>query len=80
MLGAASVARAWSGYVDSMMGGFIANATISVTGEMHEQLLSKYPDFLAFFVCLGYTLALSTGNKLNSENYGDFFNFSFILE
>lgn len=63
MLGAASVARAWSGYVDSMMGGFIANTTISVTGEMHEQLLSKYPDFLAFFVCLGYTLLLSTGVK-----------------
>lgn len=63
MLGAASVARAWSGYVDSMMDGFIANATISVTGEMHEQLLSKYPDFLAFFVCLAYALALSTGVK-----------------
>lgn len=63
MLGAASVARAWSGYVDSMMDGFIANMTMSVTGEMHEQLLSKYPDFLAFFVCLAYTLALSTGVK-----------------
>ncbi|XP_037031589.1 cationic amino acid transporter 4 [Bradysia coprophila] len=63
MLGAASVARAWSGYVDSMMDGFIANVTMSVTGEMHEQLLSKYPDFLAFFVCLAYTLALSTGVK-----------------
>ncbi|KAJ6647921.1 Cationic amino acid transporter 4 [Pseudolycoriella hygida] len=63
MLGAASVARAWSGYVDSMLDGFIANATISVTGEMHEHLLSKYPDFLAFFVCLGYTLALGTGVK-----------------
>lgn len=63
MLGAASVARAWSGYVDSMLDGFIANATISVTGEMHEQLLSKYPDFLAFFVCLAYALALSTGVK-----------------
>lgn len=63
MLGAASVARAWSGYVDSMLDGFIANTTMSVTGEMHEQLLSKYPDFLAFFVCLAYALALSTGVK-----------------
>lgn len=63
MLGAASVARAWSGYVDSMLDGFIANTTMSVTGEMHEQLLSKYPYFLAFFVCLGYTAALATGVK-----------------
>ncbi len=52
MLGAASVARAWSGYVDSMMGGFIANTTISVTGEMHEQLLSKYPGIRVFKILL----------------------------
>lgn len=63
MLGAASVARAWSGYVDSMMGGFIANTTIAVTGEMHEHLLAQYPDFLAFFVCLAYAAALGTGVK-----------------
>lgn len=63
MLGAASVARAWSGYVDSMMGGWIGNTTLELTGEMHEQLLAKYPDFLAFFVCLAYALALGTGVK-----------------
>lgn len=62
MIGAASVARAWSGYVDSLFGGVIANTTMSITGEMHEQLLGKYPDFLAFGVCLTYALLL--GNSL----------------
>lgn len=63
MIGAASVARAWSGYVDSLFGGFISNTTISVTGEMHEQLLGRYPDLLAFTVCLVYALLLGIGVK-----------------
>uniref|UniRef100_A0A8D8RTU7 Cationic amino acid transporter 4 n=1 Tax=Cacopsylla melanoneura TaxID=428564 RepID=A0A8D8RTU7_9HEMI len=63
MIGAASVARAWSGYVDSLCGGAISNFTIAVVGELHEDLLGKYPDFLAFFVCLGYALLLGMGVK-----------------
>ncbi|XP_058829462.1 cationic amino acid transporter 4 [Topomyia yanbarensis] len=63
MLGAASVARAWSGYVDSMLGNIVANTTMEITGEMHEQLLAKYPDFLAFAVCLSYAIALAAGVK-----------------
>ncbi|XP_055621732.1 cationic amino acid transporter 4 [Toxorhynchites rutilus septentrionalis] len=63
MLGAASVARAWSGYVDSMLGNIVANTTMKITGEMHEQLLAKYPDFLAFAVCLSYAIALAAGVK-----------------
>ncbi|XP_055533667.1 cationic amino acid transporter 4 [Wyeomyia smithii] len=63
MLGAASVARAWSGYIDSMLGNIVANTTMEITGEMHEQLLAKYPDFLAFAVCLSYAVALGTGVK-----------------
>ncbi|XP_053658741.1 cationic amino acid transporter 4 [Anopheles marshallii] len=63
MLGAASVARAWSGYVDSMLGNIVANITMEITGEMHEQLLAKYPDFLAFFVCISYAVALAAGVK-----------------
>ncbi|XP_055383563.1 cationic amino acid transporter 4 [Condylostylus longicornis] len=63
MLGAASVARAWSGYVDSILDGKIANKTIEITGEMHEQLFAKYPDILAFLVCLMYASALGVGVK-----------------
>ncbi|XP_069699086.1 cationic amino acid transporter 4 [Periplaneta americana] len=63
MIGAASVARAWSGYVDSLVGFAISNATISTVGEMHEQLLGRYPDFLAFAVCLVYSCLLGVGVK-----------------
>ncbi|KAH1016600.1 hypothetical protein HUJ04_007796 [Dendroctonus ponderosae] len=61
MIGAASVARAWSGYLDSLLGGVISNTTLSITGEMHEQLLGKYPDFLAFAVCIFYAMVLGIG-------------------
>ncbi|XP_014242275.1 cationic amino acid transporter 4 [Cimex lectularius] len=63
MIGAASVARAWSGYVDSLLGGAISNATIALVGEMHEQLFGRYPDFLAFAVCVSYACVLGTGVK-----------------
>uniref|UniRef100_A0A1B0GHL3 Cationic amino acid transporter C-terminal domain-containing protein n=2 Tax=Lutzomyia longipalpis TaxID=7200 RepID=A0A1B0GHL3_LUTLO len=63
LLGAASVARAWSGYVDSMLDGVVSNITVSITGEMHEQLLAKYPDILAFLVCISYAVGLAAGAK-----------------
>lgn len=65
-LGAASVARAWSGYVDSLFGGMISNTTLAITGEMHEQLLSRHPDLLAFFVCIAYSFLLGIGVKASA--------------
>lgn len=66
-VGAASVARAWSGYVDSLLGGAVSNTTMTVVGEMHEQLLGRYPDFLAFAVCLSYACVLGKFiNQLSS--------------
>lgn len=61
MLGAASVARAWSGYVDALLGGYIANTTVAITGEMHQHLLGQYPDVLAAVVCLAYAAAMGAG-------------------
>ncbi|XP_017122369.1 cationic amino acid transporter 4 [Drosophila elegans] len=63
MLGAASVARAWSGYVDSMLGGWIGNTTLELTGGIHEPGLAQYPDILAFLVCIVYAAALAGGVK-----------------
>lgn len=57
------MARAWSGYVDSLFGGIISNTTLAITGEMHEQLLSRHPDLLAFFVCIAYSSLLGIGVK-----------------
>lgn len=63
MLGAASVARAWSGYVDSLLNGWIANTTLAITGELNEPHFAQYPDILACFVCLFYALTLGVGVK-----------------
>ncbi|CAL4219904.1 unnamed protein product, partial [Meganyctiphanes norvegica] len=63
MIGAASVARAWSGYVDSLFEGAVSNNTIKLVGHMHAGLLADYPDFLAFTVTLAYCGFLSLGVK-----------------
>ncbi|XP_050351232.1 cationic amino acid transporter 4 isoform X2 [Nymphalis io] len=66
MIGAASVARAWSGYLDAMLDGAISNATIAVTGDLHETLLSRYPDVLAFLICIVASLILAVGVKTSA--------------
>lgn len=70
--GAASVARAWSGYIDSLVGGVIANATTNFFGEMHTHLLAPTPDFLAFVVVLAYC-ALSTMGVKGSSIFNSVF-------
>lgn len=62
-IGAASVARAWSGYVDSLFEGVISNTTISFTGELHQAIFGRYPDILACLVCLTYASLLGIGVK-----------------
>lgn len=60
------MARAWSGYLDAMLDGAISNATISITGEMHETLLSRHPDVLAFLICIIASLILAVGVKTSA--------------
>nr|CAD7410097.1 unnamed protein product [Timema cristinae] len=72
MIGAASVARAWSGYIDSLLGGAISNITVTHVGELHEQLLGRYPDFLAFAACIVYACLLGIGVK-GSAIFNSFF-------
>lgn len=52
--------------MDSLFNGLISNTTIAITGEMHEQLLGKYPDVLAFTVCISYALMLGIGVKASA--------------
>lgn len=66
MIGAASVARAWSGYLNTILDNAISNGTIAITGEMHESLLSKYPDVLAFLICILASLILAVGVKTSA--------------
>uniref|UniRef100_A0A1I8N3M4 Cationic amino acid transporter C-terminal domain-containing protein n=1 Tax=Musca domestica TaxID=7370 RepID=A0A1I8N3M4_MUSDO len=73
MLGAASVSRAWSGYVDSLLGGWIKNTTLSLLGgEAHydSDLLAQYPDILACLICLVYALAMALGVKITAAFNG----------
>lgn len=63
-LGAASVARAWSGYVDSLVGGAISNYTrYMMDGYTMGEPLGTIPDFLASGLCLVYASLLAIGVK-----------------
>lgn len=66
LAGSASVARAWSGYVDSLAGGVIGNATEATLGTLHEEMLARRPDVLAAAVCLVYSALLAVGVKASS--------------
>jgi cationic amino acid transporter 4 len=66
VVGSASVARAWSGYVDSLAGGVIGNMTEETLGTLHEELLARRPDVLAALVCLVYSGLLAVGVKASS--------------
>ncbi|OAD60945.1 Cationic amino acid transporter 4 [Eufriesea mexicana] len=64
MTGAASVARAWSGYVDSLAGGSISNYTRRLMhGYTMEEPLGNIPDFLAAGLCVAYAMLLTLGVK-----------------
>lgn len=70
--GAASVARAWSGYVNSLFDGKINNASASYFGTMHESFLAPYPDPIAFIVTLAFCLLLTMGVK-GASYFNSFF-------
>lgn len=55
VIGASSVARAWSGYVDSVANSAISTWMNAHVGNWTVPGLASYPDFLAF----GMTMALS---------------------
>ena len=67
------MSRAWSGYVDSLTGGAISNATRHAFGTTDESLIS--PDFVAFGVCLIYcAISVIGGVKGNA-----YFNSAFTM-
>ncbi|XP_071555446.1 cationic amino acid transporter 4-like isoform X2 [Temnothorax nylanderi] len=69
MIGAAFVARAWSGYVDSLTGGAISNYTHrDMKGEwtIYGVSCPECPDVLAFGLCLVYAMLLGVGVKTSA--------------
>lgn len=61
------MARAWSGYVDSLIGGAISNYTHDMMGgwTMGEPL-ATIPDILASGLCLAYAMILGLGVKTSA--------------
>lgn len=73
MLGAAAVARSWSGYLDSLLGNVISNSTIAKTGNLHEasSFFGDYPDLLAFLLIVLVAFFVALGSKV-STNFNSF--------
>ena len=65
LLGAASVARAWSGAIDSLFNGAIKNSTLTNVGYLSHssQWVSEYPDFIAFTITIIMFIVIATGAK-----------------
>ena len=68
IIGASSVARAWSSYLDSsLLNDIIKNTTMTGLGKLSASgILANYPDFLAFLLILVVTVTLCFGVKLTS--------------
>ena len=65
-IGSASVAKACSGSVDSLLSGAVSNATMKYVFEFNMPWLSKYPDFLALFFMLLWSTIVAMGVKCSS--------------
>uniref|UniRef100_A0A1I7TG13 AA_permease_C domain-containing protein n=1 Tax=Caenorhabditis tropicalis TaxID=1561998 RepID=A0A1I7TG13_9PELO len=73
MLGAAAVARSWSGYLDSLLGNVISNSTIAETGHLNKisSIFGDHPDFLAFLLIVFVAFFVALGSKV-STNFNSF--------
>ncbi|KAK7864554.1 hypothetical protein R5R35_007325 [Gryllus longicercus] len=65
IIGAASVVRALSAYIDALIDSVISDAIKSVM-VINVSYLAEYPDFFAFGLCLLFTCALAFGAKESS--------------
>ncbi|TTQ23531.1 Cationic amino acid transporter 4 [Bagarius yarrelli] len=66
MIGGAAVARAWSGYLDSIFNHRIRNFTESHVMRWDAPFLATYPDFLAAGILLVAAFFISFGVRVSS--------------
>ncbi|XP_048412606.1 cationic amino acid transporter 4 [Stegostoma tigrinum] len=66
MIGGAAVARAWSGYLDSIFNHKIQNFTETYIGRWNVPLLAPSPDMLAAVILLVATAFITCGAKVAS--------------
>lgn len=67
VVAAASIARAWSAFFDSLFGNYIHDSVINVLGKVRVHGLSEYVDVLAFIFIMIVTLILISGVKQSSS-------------
>ncbi|XP_055864404.1 cationic amino acid transporter 4-like isoform X2 [Biomphalaria glabrata] len=74
MIGAASVARAWSGAMDAIFNQAIRNGTIEHIGRLSQdnEWISEYPDMVAMGITLIAFLIIGFGAKI-SVNFNSVF-------
>ncbi|VDO27572.1 unnamed protein product [Haemonchus placei] len=73
MLGAAAVARSWSGYLDSLLGNVISNTTIERVGRIESSsFFGDYPDVVAFLLIVIVAIFVALGSKV-STNFNSVF-------
>ena len=72
ILGSASVARAWSGSLDSMFNGAIKNGTMTHIGQITVPWMSDYPDFIALLIVIIVMIFVAFGAKI-SANFNSLF-------
>ncbi|EYC06150.1 hypothetical protein Y032_0078g1215 [Ancylostoma ceylanicum] len=73
MLGAAAVARSWSGYLDSLLGNVISNTTIERVGRIQSSsFFGDYPDVVAFILIVIVGIFVAMGSKA-STNFNSMF-------
>ncbi|XP_033902110.3 cationic amino acid transporter 4-like [Acipenser ruthenus] len=66
MIGGAAVARAWSGYLDSICNHTIKNFTETHIVSWHVPFIAHYPDLLAAGILLVVTVFVSFGVRVSS--------------
>jgi solute carrier family 7 (cationic amino acid transporter), member 4 len=67
LIGAASVARAWSGSFDTLFNSAIRNGTIEHLGAINAPGLSVYPDFIALGIVILVAVFVSAGAKVSTN-------------
>uniref|UniRef100_A0A8C8DU48 Solute carrier family 7 member 4 n=1 Tax=Oryzias sinensis TaxID=183150 RepID=A0A8C8DU48_9TELE len=66
MIGGAAVARAWSGYLDSIFNHAIQNFTETHIMQWHVPFLAHYPDLLAAGILIVASVFISFGVQVSS--------------
>ncbi|MCP4280553.1 MAG: amino acid permease, partial [Alteromonas sp.] len=81
MIGAAAVARAWSSYLNSLVGNTLSNGLIKVFGTLNTPGLSHYPDVFSLLLTIVISIVLAIGVKGSTRFQGaiTFINMAVIV-